>query len=86
MQTPWGPSQECRSYGAGLIFVSTASHGGFYVFPELLAQMPEYFHRNDGWYEEDCEWAMVVISFLSLLRKRDRRCGRHSAELVPRAV
>ena len=71
MQTPWGPSQECKSCGDGLVFVSTASHGGFYVFPEMLAQMPEYFRRNDGWYEEDCEWAMVVISFPSRFSEKE---------------
>ncbi|HUV68843.1 MAG TPA: hypothetical protein VMW15_04220 [Terracidiphilus sp.] len=71
MQTPWGPSQECKSCGDGLVFVSTASHGGFYVPPEMLAQMPEYFRRNNGWYEEDCEWAMVVISFPSRFSEKE---------------
>jgi hypothetical protein len=23
--------------------------------------MPEYFRRYDGWYEEDCEWAIAVV-------------------------
>jgi hypothetical protein len=40
MQTPWGESQHVTPYGRGIKFVSTGSHGGFFVPGELLPEMP----------------------------------------------
>ena len=62
--TPWGPSQDSRKYGRGVTFYSTAGHGGFKVCPTLNAAMPAHLRREDGWYEEDCDYARVMIAFL----------------------
>jgi hypothetical protein len=40
MQTPWGESLYITEYPRGIKFVSTASHGGFFVPGELLPEMP----------------------------------------------
>jgi hypothetical protein len=67
--TPWGAAQTSKSYGEGITFYSTAGHGGFYVTPKLNALIPEYFRLGawsngaKGWYEEDCDWAIVVVVF-----------------------
>jgi len=70
MQTPWGPSQQVTECAPGVLFVSTASHGGFRITPEAegwhdarqIAQNSNYsFLRSDGsgnpvaWLEEDCD-------------------------------
>lgn len=68
--TPWGQSDYSKSYGRGIVFYGTPGHGGFHVSPTLNARIPEPFRkiaerwtRRPGWYEEDCDYAMVVVTF-----------------------
>jgi|SRR5271165_777491 len=61
--TPWGKSQHTTNYGRGVNFYSTAGHGGFKVSKALNASMPAAIRNADGWYEEDCEYAKVMIAF-----------------------
>lgn len=61
--TPWGPSQYSTKYGFGITSYGTAGHGGFKVCATLNAKMPDCLRLNDGWYEEDCEWARVALAF-----------------------
>ena len=70
MHTPWGNSQTSKQYGEGLTFYGTASHGGFFVEPELHATMNPALRLDaggysgaTGWYEEDCEAYLVVRAF-----------------------
>ena len=67
MHTPWGPSQIVEQVAPGIQFVSTAGHGGFKLEPMLNAQVPKRIRNRGGWYEEDCEWAKLVIVFPDLL-------------------
>lgn len=70
-ETPWGPIQTRKEYGEGITFVSTASHGGFYVAPDLNKLIPEERRLATwnggqgmrGWYEEDCDSCIVVLAF-----------------------
>ena len=61
--TPWGPAQDSTPYGRGIVFYGTAGHGGFHVSPTLNALMPEALRLPSGWYEEDCEYARVILAF-----------------------
>lgn len=61
--TPWGTADSSKKYARGIIFYTTPSHGGFHVSKTLNASMPSYLRQEDGWYEEDCEWAKVVTAF-----------------------
>ena len=67
MNSPWGAIQTCRTIAPGIISVTTASHGGLHVAPDLLAKMPEAMrstpYSRGGWFEEDCDWALVAVSF-----------------------
>jgi hypothetical protein len=38
--TPWGSSQSSRELAPGIVRYDTASHGGYYLSPERVAQMP----------------------------------------------
>lgn len=74
--TPWGSPQTQKEYAPGLVLVSTAGHGGFYVSDEWLAKMPAdcreaktYTGRN--WYEEDCDYATVVLAFPEFFSEQD---------------
>lgn len=74
--TPWGTAQTAKSLAHGIVWYTTASHGGCHVSPKLLETMPEYL-RGDacaphGWFEEDCAWAMVAIAFPQHFTIKDR--------------
>lgn len=78
-QTPWGRYQSVREVIPGVWRVSTAGHGGFWLTPERLAEMPAVlregvhgepgempFNVDDqraGWFEEDLEAFRVVLTF-----------------------
>jgi hypothetical protein len=65
--SPWGAIQQINELAPGIWSVSTASHGGIYVAPELYAKMPEVLkgtaYSGGGWFEEDCDWAIPYAWF-----------------------
>ncbi|HPA47469.1 MAG TPA: hypothetical protein PK395_17010 [bacterium] len=63
MRTPWGMSDSQEAYGPGITFYGTPGHGGFKVFKKLNRQIHESCRIEDGWYEEDCDWAIVAVHF-----------------------
>lgn len=63
IQTPWGPSQDSYYVSEGIDFYSTASHGGYLLSPERNAEVRPEWRTKDRWYEEDCEWARVCMTF-----------------------
>lgn len=76
MQTPWGPSQHQKTIAQGIVSVSTAGHGGFYLSAERYAAMPADLkacarYAGPQWFEEDCEWALVTLAFPECFEERD---------------
>lgn len=63
MKTPWGKSEQQAHRADGIVFHTTACHGGFKLDRKRNAQVPVVFRNSGGWYEEDCEAAKVIISF-----------------------
>lgn len=63
IRTPWGQSQVIYNVAPGIIFASTASHGGFKLDRALNAQVPAEARKRGGWYEENCEWAIPFLTF-----------------------
>jgi len=61
--TPWGAAQHSKKIAVGIMSYSTASHGGIHLSKKRNAMVPEYMRNINGWYEEDCEWAIPVIVF-----------------------
>lgn len=70
--SPWGTIQTAETVIPGMVLVTTASHGGAWLSPELEAEIPAKYrdigHRYAPapWYEEDCD---IVIPF-AILRDR----------------
>lgn len=67
-QTPWGASQQQTTDAPGIVFHSTASHGGFHLDGKrqaaFVAALPRFSPWAGGaWYEEDCDACAVVIVF-----------------------
>ncbi len=68
-QTPWGYPQTVTELAEGITFHSTSEHGGI----ELDAARLDYFKKLipdfepfcgvAGWFEEDCDWALVPLVF-----------------------
>lgn len=59
-RTPWGRSDYAKEYAPGIVWYGTPSHGGFKLDRERNAAVPDYMRREGGWYEEDCDWAIVA--------------------------
>ena len=71
--SPWGAIDHVEHVAPGIVFVSTASHGGYYLTADHNVKVPltwrgASFNRQGikGWYEEDCDWALVALTFPDL--------------------
>jgi hypothetical protein len=78
VQTPWGVSQGATVYAEGVESHSTAEHGGFSLSAERNERVHPLLRVRDGWYEEDCAWAVVAITFPDLFTGFERRCAERS--------
>src|SRR3546814_21104401 len=79
LSTPWGLAQSSEIYANGVVFHSTASHGGIKLDRARNMAMPGVLRVAGGWYEEDCEWAKVAIGFPDLFTDYER-CHARSEE------
>ena len=61
--TPWGNADGAEHIARGIMFYSTPSHGGYHLSPARNLQVPDALRLPGGWYEEDCDWARVVLAF-----------------------
>ncbi len=62
-RSPWGTVDYVSRRAVGITHVGTAGHGGVKLSPERNRDVHEAWRRPDGWYEEDCEWAIVAVTF-----------------------
>jgi hypothetical protein len=73
MWTPWGESQDSTRLADGITSHSTAGHGGVKVRDDLNEQIPKYMRNENGWYEEDCEWAIPALVFPNAFQNQFNR-------------
>lgn len=76
--TPWGASQGATVYGDGVLFHSTASHGGFHLSPERNAAVHPLLQSASGFYEEDGDWAAVAFAWPALFTALEQRQAEES--------
>ena len=62
-RTPWGMSDYREELAPGIIWYGTPSHGGCHLDPCANSKIHDAWRRADGWYEEDCDWAIVAFHF-----------------------
>jgi hypothetical protein len=79
-QTPWGVSQGASVYADGIESHSTAGHGGFKLSAERNRHVHPLLRAEGGWYEEDCAWAIVAITFPTLFTRFERCCAERSVK------
>jgi hypothetical protein len=73
LSTPWGVAQDVQKEAEGITWYSTASHGGYGLSAYRASRMPEEYRRHEPfagrhWYEEDCDWCLVWLSFPEEMR------------------
>lgn len=66
--TPWGPSQHQKQAAPGIVFYSTAGHGGFHLSASRMMEFRQVFPAfqtwaSGPWFEEDADYSMVVLAF-----------------------
>ena len=68
--TPWGKVQTAEDVAPGITLISTASHGGYRLNSVANGKVELALKKATcgglglkGWYEEDCDWAIVVYTF-----------------------
>ncbi|MFA7603338.1 MAG: hypothetical protein WCY29_10055 [Novosphingobium sp.] len=71
--TPWDISQTSEIFAEGVVFYSTASHGGFKLDDARSAEVPDALRCDNGWYEEDEDWSIVAVTFPALFTTLERR-------------
>ncbi|MEO6215195.1 MAG: hypothetical protein ABIO86_04130 [Sphingomonas sp.] len=71
--TPWGAAQGNERYADGIVFHSTAGHGGFHLAPEQNLAVHAMLRNPTGWYEEDAEWAKVAFTYPALFTTKELR-------------
>ena len=61
--SPWGAIDNENVVAEGITFVHTPGHGGYKLSRERNAKVDSAWRKSGGWYEEDCEWAIVALTF-----------------------
>lgn len=69
--SPWGRIQHVEKLTDGVCFCGTAGHGGFKLSRQRNAEMPAVLRRKGGWYEEDCEYALVIFGLPHLFKPEE---------------
>ncbi len=71
--TPWGHADIIHPVADGVVFVSTPSHGGYWLSDDRLAKIPNHWRlaryrpsSDSPWFEEDCDWVLVALTFPGL--------------------
>jgi hypothetical protein len=73
--TPWGASQYAETYVDGIVRYGTSRHGGFRLSSDCNGKVYPKLRKGNGWYEEDCEWAIVALTFPDLFTGYERKCA-----------
>lgn len=74
--SPWGTIQDVEVLEDGVLFCSTAGHGGVWLSPEKLAKVrrallapSDFYKAGSPWFEEDCEILRVYCAFPHLSKR-----------------
>jgi hypothetical protein len=67
-RTPWGKTQYSTVLAPGIVFYSTAGHGGIRIDKIHQREMMKYkgignFLGSLIWWEEDCDWSIPYYIF-----------------------
>lgn len=85
--TPWGRADHVEQLAEGIWHVATPSHGGLFVDEPYRSQMPLSWREatfngqgKRGWFEEDCDWALVALAFSNVFTAEQQGAARKTVE------
>lgn len=78
VRTPWGAADDAIRYGDGIVLYGTPSHGGFRLDEAAQDRVHPALRSRGGWYEEDCEAAVVAHTFPHLFTTYERQKARRT--------
>lgn len=84
--TPWGKADMMVEYSDEVTFFATPSHGGFRVKGASLERIPSEYRETKysqgwhGWFEEDCDWAIVAWYIPEIFDAEARDHARYSLQ------
>ena len=67
--TPWDIPDRAEQVLPGIWRVWTPSYGGYVLSDERQAAMPDALRRDDPFYEEDVDYALVLYGFADEFRR-----------------
>lgn len=62
-RSPWGRIDHVHHYADGIDSVGTPGHGGLKLSRERNAKVHPAWRRQGGWYEEDVDACIVIVTF-----------------------
>lgn len=77
----WGAIQSADQLLPGIWSVTTASHGGFILSENRQTAMPDALRDQSNQYEEDCDWALVVLAYEDEFQSASRMSDAHNGDL-----
>ena len=91
VHTPWGaPDMIEHIVPDHVVLYTTPSHGGYWVSPAHRRKMPAALRAirpfaGPGWYEEDCDWAIVALSWPGLFQPQSLRYALRAGQAHQKA-
>jgi hypothetical protein len=79
-RTPWGKADHVKEVTPGIWQVGTPGHGGYKLDRAHNLKVHPAWRNAGGWYEEDCDWARVVLTFPELYTEQDREQAHSTAK------
>ncbi|WP_427019379.1 DUF7007 domain-containing protein (plasmid) [Pseudarthrobacter sp. P1] len=70
-RTPWGAADGVEPRAAGIDSVFTPGHGGLKLSAARNREVAPAWRRPGAWYEEDCDFAIAVITHWRDLPEKD---------------
>lgn len=81
--TIWGIADHVTKVSTGIYWCKTSSHGGVWLSIDRRLLMPAVLRKAavGAWYEEDCDWCLVVTAFPECF-KDDPQAGESAKETL----
>jgi hypothetical protein len=78
-RTPWGTADGVTHVAPGIASVFTPGHGGVKLSPARNKEVDPVWRNSNGWYEEDCEWAITAITHREAYSAEHQKYAHESA-------
>jgi hypothetical protein len=85
--TPWGKADIVTRYARGINFYTTPGHGGFKLSETMNKRVPVELREQSfaglgmkGWYEEDCDAYIVIVTFSEYFTPQEVESARKALE------